>query len=45
MKKPLIYAKSQLNSEKIKVKENIGCDGIEVQLLGELIEDRERGDI
>lgn len=35
----LIYAKSALNKEQIDVKNNIGCDGIEIQLLGELVKE------
>ena len=36
--KPEIYAKSALVEEDILVKENIGCDGIEIQLLDELVD-------
>lgn len=32
-----IYAKASLDSEQIDVKMNIGCDGIEIQLLDELV--------
>lgn len=35
--KPEIYAKSALVEEQMQVKETIGCDGIEIQLLTELI--------
>lgn len=35
----LIYAKSALKKDQIDVKNNIGCDGIEIQLLGELVKD------
>lgn len=37
--KPEIFAKSSLNEEQILVKERIGCDGIEIQLLDEMIVD------
>ena len=40
MNKPRIYAKSSLSHEQARVKMDIGCDGLEIQLLGELIEDR-----
>lgn len=43
MNKPEIFAKASLTEEQISVKENIGCDGIEVQLLGEMIVDRKNG--
>ena len=33
-----IYAKAALDMRQIEVKQNIGCDGIEIQLLGELLE-------
>lgn len=36
--KPEIYAKSALIEEQLQSKENIGCDGIEIQLLAELID-------
>lgn len=32
-----IYAKAALDMRQIEVKQNIGCDGIELQLLGELL--------
>jgi len=35
--KPKIYAKSALTREQASVKARIGCDALEVQLLGELI--------
>lgn len=41
--KPLILAKSALTEEQLNVKERIGCDGIEVQLLNEMVQDRIRG--
>lgn len=34
---PTIYAKSALTHDQIKTKLDIGCDGIEIQLLGELL--------
>ena len=37
VKKPLIVAKSALTNSAMTVKEDIGCDGIEIQLLNELI--------
>lgn len=43
MFKPEIYAKGSLSDRQLNVKEMIGCDGLEVQLLGELIENRELG--
>lgn len=43
MKKIEIYAKGSLTHEQLDVKESIGCDGLEVQLLGELIKDRTKG--
>ena len=33
-----IYAKSALSTGQLEVKKNIGCDGIEIQLLSELID-------
>lgn len=41
--KPKIYAKAALTEEQIITKMNIGCDGLEIQLLGELIKDRTCG--
>lgn len=41
--KPEIYAKASLTHEQISTKEKIGCDGIEVQLLNELVSNRNRG--
>ena len=41
--KPLFYAKSALREEQLIVKKRLGCDGIEVQLLGELIVDSKQG--
>lgn len=38
-----IYAKASLTKEQIEDKMNIGCDGLEIQLLGELIGDRDNG--
>lgn len=32
-----VYAKSALKHDQIRVKEEIGCDGLEIQLLGELL--------
>lgn len=43
MFKPSIYAKSSLTREQMDVKCSIGCDGLEIQLLGELVEDRSIG--
>lgn len=43
MFKPEIFAKGSLTHEQLSVKERIGCDGLEVQLLSELIRDRELG--
>lgn len=43
MKEIEIYAKGSLTHEQLDVKESIGCDGLEVQLLGELIKDRTKG--
>lgn len=40
--KPTIYAKASLSHEQIDVKNRIGCDGIEIQLLNELVADREK---
>lgn len=40
---PEIYAKASLTEEQINAKERIGCDGIEIQLLGEMIIDRNKG--
>lgn len=40
--KPLIYAKSVLNHDQIQAKLNIGCDGIEIQLVGELFKDKDK---
>lgn len=40
--RPLIYAKSALKEADIDCKMNIGCDGIEIQLLSELV-DKEHG--
>lgn len=37
MMSSLVLAKAALNHDQIKTKLNIGCDGIEVQLLGELL--------
>lgn len=34
----IIYAKSSLSKEQLDVKMNIGCDGIEIQLLSELVD-------
>lgn len=34
---PEIYAKAALSEDNILTKENIGCDGIEIQLLDELV--------
>lgn len=42
--KPEIYAKSSLTKEQADVKLCIGCDGLEIQLLGELINDHRIGD-
>lgn len=36
--KPEIYAKSALSEDNILAKESIGCDGVEIQLLDELID-------
>lgn len=44
MSKPQIYAKATIEEDKIKVKENIGCDGIEIQLLCEFLKGDELGD-
>ena len=33
-----VYAKSSMSHDQIKSKLNIGCDGIEIQLLGELVD-------
>lgn len=41
---PKIYAKSSFTKEQMNVKCAIGCDGLEIQLLGELIEDRGNGE-
>ena len=41
--KPSIYAKAALNKEQIQSKVEIGCDGIEVQLLDELTISRHHG--
>lgn len=38
---PPIYAKASLSHEQIDVKNQIGCDGIEIQLLNELVENRQ----
>lgn len=43
MIKPEIYAKGSLTHEQLSVKEAIGCDGLEVQLLNELVADRDKG--
>lgn len=43
MFKPELYAKGSLTHEQLSVKESIGCDGLEVQLLSELIQDRVNG--
>lgn len=37
---PKIYAKAALQHSQIDVKKRIGCDGIEIQLLGELVNGR-----
>lgn len=42
--KPLIYAKAAMKHEQIKTKLSIGCDGIEIQLLNELIINRLGGE-
>lgn len=41
--KPRILAKSAVTVEQMTVKENIGCDGIELQLLEELVVNRSAG--
>ena len=41
MSKPQIYAKATIEEYKIKVKENIGCDGIEIQLMCEFLKGNE----
>lgn len=38
MIRPEVYAKSSLSEKHIQSKENIGCDGIEIQLLTELVD-------
>ena len=38
-----IYAKAALDARQIEVKQHIGCDGIEIQLLGELLEKNPSG--
>ena len=43
MSKPQIYAKATIEENKIKVKENIGCDGIEIQLMCEFLKGNELG--
>lgn len=43
MSKPQIYAKAIVEENNIAIKEKIGCDGIEIQLMCELLKNNELG--